>query len=428
MLLRVYRALLYSFFLVLAALSFSGQLTLTGAWTPAATLEAVLAGVFLGFLMRQRVRTRWGSYNIGNVTLLSTVFLFDLHHFLLTAIIANAVDFLYDLVGLWQKEPSSRPDAGAADGSAAAPTRREAVCRLLSNQSVTLIANALGGAVGFWLWHLQVPLGEPFYLSKHGLWFLVPAMLSDALAIALINLDIALERHEPVSLVFTRDLSADLFSVYITVAIDALVLLLYSHEGLIALLPLGAVIAVAWLVFHLQGHLRAREEDLVRAEERAHTDELTQLRNVRYFRTALEQLMAERRPFALFMIDLNKFKEVNDRFGHQVGDEALRRTGAILRSYTREGDIPCRYGGDEFAVLLPDVRPEVALQIGRRIVSAGRSERVLTGCPETPEIPILLSVGISFSDEAAEASEIIRLADDRLYRAKVDPSHVVTKP
>lgn len=398
--LRPYR---YALFLATALLltgSWTGFLTLEPGWRLDGALVAAGLGIFAGFLMQWRVRLAaplGGTYNIGNVALLALPFILDLKYFFVAVLAANLVD--------WFLTPNRQ-------------TRE-----MMERQGINLAAVALGGAAAFWLWRLRVTdLTEPFYLSRHGLWFLLPSILSDLLGIVVVNFEVALRGAEPVLAVFRRDLRLDAFTLYITVALDAMVLLLYSHEGFLGLLPLGAVVSVMYLVYRLEGDLSRNRARIAEAEEQMYTDDLTRLHNVRYLRLTLGEWLKSGRQFAAMMLDLNSFKKINDTYGHLAGDEALRQVARVLRTCTRSGDVLCRYGGDEFCILLPEITAEAAEEIGRRIVTHARSEIVKWG---DAEFPLLVSAGISLSSEGRTAEEIIRLADERLYQAKTAPGNVV---
>jgi diguanylate cyclase (GGDEF)-like protein len=117
------------------------------------------------------------------------------------------------------------------------------------------------------------------------------------------------------------------------------------------------------------------------------------------------------------MFDLDRFKQVNDRFGHLVGDDLLALFGAILREDLRASDLPCRYGGEEFLLIAPETTAEQARIVAERIrlKFRERSSVVGAGGPQT------VSVGISASDVLeVPLSEraLLAAADDALYRAK----------
>jgi diguanylate cyclase (GGDEF)-like protein len=118
---------------------------------------------------------------------------------------------------------------------------------------------------------------------------------------------------------------------------------------------------------------------------------------------------------ALVMMDLHKFKEVNDRFGHQQGDHALQLAAATLRKTLRTSDYAFRIGGDEFALLLLQSDPEQATTLSRRLRANYQSAIV----PLKIDTPLALDFGISFYPEDGEDKEsIIRVADERLYDFK----------
>jgi len=166
---------------------------------------------------------------------------------------------------------------------------------------------------------------------------------------------------------------------------------------------------------------RALEEKTHELERAARTDPLTGLGNRRFFdeRLLAEVARAHRhgRPLALLMFDLDRFKQVNDRSGHLVGDDLLALFGAILREDLRASDLPCRYGGEEFLLIAPETNADQARIVAERIrlKFRERSGAVGVGGPHT------VSVGIAASDVLeVPLSEraLLAAADDALYRAK----------
>jgi diguanylate cyclase (GGDEF)-like protein len=117
------------------------------------------------------------------------------------------------------------------------------------------------------------------------------------------------------------------------------------------------------------------------------------------------------------MIDVDNFKDFNDRFGHIAGDRALTAVANLLKEHFRPNDILIRYGGDEFAVLLPGVDDEQALTIADRV-----RQRVSGDTGDTDDsliqVPIRLSMGIAALGDARSLDSLIRKADAALYRAK----------
>ncbi len=162
----------------------------------------------------------------------------------------------------------------------------------------------------------------------------------------------------------------------------------------------------------------ARVYTLRDAETRASTDALTGLPNRRYFDEYLALLARRRRAddrMGVLMIDIDRFKKLNDTFGHAVGDHVLRAVAQAIAGAVREDDVPARFGGEEFAVLLRNPTPEVAAEIGERVRAAvaGLDLRKL-GVPA-----VSVSVGVAVAEEPDEPLDaVIDAADQALYRAK----------
>jgi diguanylate cyclase (GGDEF)-like protein len=174
-----------------------------------------------------------------------------------------------------------------------------------------------------------------------------------------------------------------------------------------------------WLA--AQASIAIENERLHRTVKRqAITDDLTQLANRRRFTEtlAVEVRRAERfgDPLSLVLADLDDFKLINDQYGHQTGDEVLRRFADVLRENVRDFDLPVRYGGEEFAVLLPETGLDGAEQLARRLQTALQRLRLAQIGGDRP--PVTASFGVAAFPTARTAEELLSAADGALYRAK----------
>ena len=155
---------------------------------------------------------------------------------------------------------------------------------------------------------------------------------------------------------------------------------------------------------------------LVRQE--ASTDVLTGQPN----RRALDAMLAQQlalaripgRPFSVLLLDIDHFKQVNDRFGHGVGDATLRAFAQRVREYLRQDDACARYGGEEFVVVLPSTALADALDVAERL-RAGVAERPLPG---TPAIAATVSIGVAQYVDGESADQLLARADSAVYAAK----------
>ena len=157
-------------------------------------------------------------------------------------------------------------------------------------------------------------------------------------------------------------------------------------------------------------------------ERKAILDELTGLYNYRYFKEALDRALKlaarEGSMLGLLMIDIDYFKNCNDIFGHPEGDRLLREFGGVLKGAVRETDIPVRYGGDEFAVILPHTDEIGTKQLARR-VELLVAEHKFPGCGLMPGGKLSLSIGQAvYPLQARDKVELVKLADDNLYKIK----------
>jgi diguanylate cyclase len=154
------------------------------------------------------------------------------------------------------------------------------------------------------------------------------------------------------------------------------------------------------------------------AEARASTDALTGLPNRRYFDEFCGLLARRRRAddaVGVLMIDIDKFKVLNDTHGHATGDEVLRAVAGAIVSAVREDDVPARFGGEEFVVLLRNPGLDVAFEVGERVRTAvAELDLSRLGVPG-----VSVSVGVAVSNRADQPiDDLVGLADEALYRAK----------
>jgi diguanylate cyclase (GGDEF)-like protein len=160
---------------------------------------------------------------------------------------------------------------------------------------------------------------------------------------------------------------------------------------------------------------------LQKAEALSVTDDLTLLYNLRYLNLVLrrESKRASRsgRPLSLLFLDLDGFKQVNDVHGHLAGSKALVEASVIVRASARETDVAARFGGDEFAVILPDTGREGAVSVAERIRDRIFARKFLES--DGLSIHLTASIGVAtLPDVAASAEELIRAADVAMYRVK----------
>lgn len=161
--------------------------------------------------------------------------------------------------------------------------------------------------------------------------------------------------------------------------------------------------------------------EILKFERHATTDALTGLANRHWMQEAFAEKIAScadaGSPFSFIMIDVDHFKEFNDMFGHVAGDRVLSAVAKILRAQFRPADLLVRYGGDEFAILLPDVDIKQALVIGERVRAAVCGDTG-DGSDSLIKIPVTISMGVAELPHQASLDELIRSADAALYRAK----------
>lgn len=191
-----------------------------------------------------------------------------------------------------------------------------------------------------------------------------------------------------------------------------------SARTMYATLPLIAIytIALSMLTASISLKLREKSREL---ESIAMMDPLLGIANRRLLERKIGNELARLRiacgSSALMFIDIDNFKEVNDRFGHKVGDSILMAVSDVLRVVTRSSDTPARLGGDEFVVLMPNTSLEEAEGIAQRILLESINVRVL---PEKNAF-CTLSIGIACATkEMPDAAEWLKAADDALYNAK----------
>lgn len=165
----------------------------------------------------------------------------------------------------------------------------------------------------------------------------------------------------------------------------------------------------------LAGQLRVALE---KVELDAATDALTGQGNRRaldeLLRQQAERYVSEGEPFSILMLDIDFFKNINDEFGHIVGDDTLRAFSQRVREYLRLGDVCARFGGEEFVVVLPKTRLEAALQVAERLRQGVAQSPLLA----TPMVQVTVSIGVATLGPAQTVGELLATADAAVYVAK----------
>ncbi len=173
--------------------------------------------------------------------------------------------------------------------------------------------------------------------------------------------------------------------------------------------------------YKLSRTIRELEESRRALVEQASTDPLTRLRNRRsFYEQGTQQVAAVKRymgELSVLLIDIDHFKEVNDKFGHQAGDEVLVKVATLLGGIVRNGDVVARIGGEEFAVLLPETNRLGAAVLAERIRARVEKAEIVTA---DARIRVTISIGMAaFSAESVDTfDELLAVSDRRLYLAK----------
>ncbi len=151
-------------------------------------------------------------------------------------------------------------------------------------------------------------------------------------------------------------------------------------------------------------------------QELATRDGLTHLLNARgfqrHYNRAVEQARRSRQPISLLLVDVDHLKEINDRHGHSVGNEALLRVAGALESCKRPGDLACRWGGDEFVILMPGAPAAAAVRLAESVLQKLESDTF-----EADE-RISVTIGLASEEEGARADDLFERADRALYAGK----------
>lgn len=147
-------------------------------------------------------------------------------------------------------------------------------------------------------------------------------------------------------------------------------------------------------------------------QSQAETDALTGLINRRHMQTLLEQAVLHPEGFSVLLLDLDHFKHINDRYGHNVGDLVLCEISRCMEHCLRQNDLLCRWGGEEFLLLLPKADLESALGVAERILTAARTSPFVHG------IALTVSIGAALYEVSERPEDIVHRADVALYKAK----------
>jgi len=151
------------------------------------------------------------------------------------------------------------------------------------------------------------------------------------------------------------------------------------------------------------------------------TDGLTKLYNSRYFynqlKIEIDRTERYQRPLSLLLLDIDKFKDYNDTYGHLEGDQVLIRLGQVIRSCLRKMDSAYRYGGEEFTVILPETEGDEAATVAERIRTAVEMER-FTPVKDGDPVSITISIGVTEYNRKEEVALFVQRADKAMYQSK----------
>jgi len=181
----------------------------------------------------------------------------------------------------------------------------------------------------------------------------------------------------------------------------------------------GKPLYVQGIVFDISERKKVEE----RLRELSEKDPLTKAYNRRYMFKKIDQLIGQyednQTPFSLIMFDLDRFKEINDEHGHLVGDDILKEMTQMIFNHLRDKDVLCRYGGDEFFMVLPDTELKEAKKAAKRI----KDQMANMSFEEVDEVTVSMGVATYHKNEAID--DIVKRVDDLVYQAKDDGRNTI---
>jgi len=182
------------------------------------------------------------------------------------------------------------------------------------------------------------------------------------------------------------------------------------------LIPILVALPISYYVMQQRQKIRIINEKLIYL---IRFDQLTSLLSRRAFfqevETALERLQGGSQPNAVFFIDLDHFKQVNDQFGHAIGDKVLKILGTVMNDYLKPGEIAGRMGGEEFCMFVQNCPPDMALARAQKLVDEFRHQaRIVDG----KEVGCTMSIGVAVSADTDDLDNLLGKADRLLYIAK----------
>ena len=171
-----------------------------------------------------------------------------------------------------------------------------------------------------------------------------------------------------------------------------------------------------------EAQVKRMSEDLEQIRSEVYIDALSGLFNRRRFDSALDSLvshaLAEHEPLSLLLIDIDHFKAVNDAHGHVFGDQVIRSVSQAIKASVKGRDVASRYGGDEFAVLLPETAGPGAVTVAEYIRRVIERRRISDFAGEIDPVAVTISVGLATLSRSDTAHDLLRRADKALYQAK----------
>lgn len=198
---------------------------------------------------------------------------------------------------------------------------------------------------------------------------------------------------------------------------------LFGAEAVLLLLFFGALFVLLVSVLSLQNALDIKR--IYKLEMESITDPIMGIGNRRYLERKLSEEFAKARryelPLSVLMIDIDRFKEINDTFGHDAGDVVLKNLGRLIRKFIRESDYAARYGGEEIVLITPLTDGPHAAFIAERLRKKIEEAEIVPADPKNgiAAMRITVSIGVAaYSAETESADDMVKHADMAMYRAK----------